>query len=179
MRRRPYGLGMIEVLLSLVLVGIVLGLVARGYQVINQLSVVSYRMSQKLELSTFVRRMASELSCALTVTSGAEEVTFTRSDPTLNIAHDEPRDRLPWPLPEPPPAAVDLNTLNLTVRYFLDSASNEVRRTSQGNTTSVATDIGRFEVTFADRNQVATISVGPEDLTSGVTTSMYLPVVAP
>lgn len=179
MRKRSYGIGMIEVLLSLVLVGIILGLVARGYQVLNHLSIVSYKMSQKLELSSFLRRLGSELSTAVTVTPGANQVSFTKTDPTLNLTHNETRDRLPWPLPAPLPGSVDLDALNVNVRYFLDTTNKEVKRTYGGVTTTAVADVGQFSVTFASQNRLATISARPEDNTAGVTTTVYLPVVRP
>ena len=179
MRRRARGVGMIEVLLSLILVGIILGLVARGYQVLNQLSVVSYKMSQKLELSSFLRRLGAELSGAITVTPGVDQVTFTKTDPTLNLEHDEARDRLPWPIPAPPPASVDLDTLNVTVRYFLDNTKKEIRRTYRGVTSTSVANVGAFSVTFDQQNRLATLTVKPDDNTAGATTTVYLPVVRP
>ncbi len=173
------GFGILESLLSLVLIGIVLAIVARAYQALNRLSVASYEMSQKLELSTFLRHFSYEVSDALEIEDiSSGSVTFRRTRPGLHARREEPSLRLPWELPNPRPANRDLTIDVIPVHYFFDDAEKRVMRQQETLAAeTVCRDVGLFTPSVSGR--ILTIEAKPKNMTASLITSIYLPAVSP
>ena len=165
---------MIEVLLSLVVVGMLLGLVAKGYQTVSRLNEASYRLSQKLEAATFLRRLSAGMSSASVLTPLASGVRILKTNPAYNVLYNEPFPRLPWPIT---PTPVDLNAGQITVNFTLNATLGEIRRQVGSETSVVLERTKTFTVTRAGR--VATVLLEPEGLSLGWSTKVHLPGVAP
>lgn len=172
-QRRPRGLGVIEVLLSLVLVGMLLGLVAKGYQTVNRLNQASYELSQKLEIAAFIRRLSGELSSARSVTPSAGGLSLTRINPVYNRTYNESFNRLPWPIPGGP---ADLNAGTIAVTYQLNSAK-QITRTLGSDTTVAVEDVGAFSLAVS--GQKAELTIQPGNMSAGWKTEVFLPGVTP
>jgi hypothetical protein len=181
-RRGVQGFGIVEALISLFIVGIILGVVARGYQALNRLQLASYQMSIRLELMSFLHRLSYEASSALTMTTSATGFSFQRVNPTLNLRRNQPAPaRLPWPIPVPPPATAELLTgaSLVTTTFAYDAASKEVRRTAFGATSPVAFDVGEFLVSTESLGRILRIQIRPSTMTAPVRVKALLPVIIP
>ena len=181
-RRRLLGFGIIESLISLFIIGIILGVVARGYQALNRLQLASYQMSIRLELMSFLHRLSYEASSALTLTTTATGFTFERVNPTLNLNDNEPAPtRLPWPLDGPPATTTGLLIApNLeTTSYAYDAASMEVRRTAFGATSVMTREVGEFAASTTAGGRILRILIRPSNMTAPVVVRTLLPVVTP
>lgn len=179
--RRPRGFGIIEALISLFIVGIILGVVARGYQALNRLQLASYQMSIRLELMGFLHRMSYEASAALSMAVTSSGFTMDRLNPTLNLQRNQaPPARLPWPIPEPAETTGLLTAPNLvTTVYAYDSTSKEVRRTAFGATSAVAMNVGEFRPTLEGGGRILRVLIRPDNMTAPVVVKALLPVVTP
>jgi type II secretory pathway pseudopilin PulG len=190
-RRRLLGFGIIESLISLFIIGIILGVVARGYQALNRLQLASYQMSIRLELMSFLHRLSYEASSALTLTTTATGFTFQRVNPTLNLNYYEPPPaRLPWRLDPvtglnghdgPPATTTGMFTApNLeTTSYAYDAASLEVRRTAFGATSVMTREVGEFAASTTAGGRILRILIRPSNMTAPVVVRTLLPVVTP
>jgi type II secretory pathway pseudopilin PulG len=181
-RRRIIGFGIIESLISLFIIGIILGVVARGYQALNRLQLASYQMSIRLELMSFLHRLSYEASSALTLTTTATGFTFERVNPTLNLNYIEPApSRLPWPLDGPPATSTGMFTApNLeTTIYAYDAVDLEVRRTAFGATSTMEREVGEFAVSTESGGRILRILIRPSNMTSPVVAKTLLPVLRP
>lgn len=172
---------MAETLLSLFVVGIILGIVGRGYQALSRLNLASYQMSQRMELTAFLQRLSHEVSSAikLSITSGG--ITFTRVNPTLNLEYRQPMPtRLPWPIP---PNATSSGLLNpaylVSTNYLFLTASKEIQRTAFGGSEIVAVNVGEFTPALDSGGRVLSVEMRPGEMTSPVKVRMLLPVVQP
>jgi type II secretory pathway pseudopilin PulG len=95
---------LIEALISLALMGLVLGVIVGGYQRVSQISLVSASYSERLELVAAIHRLQSELPSAISISlPGPDQLDMVRVDPSLNRQAMEARNRLPWPIPIPLP----------------------------------------------------------------------------
>lgn len=174
------GFGIAETLVSLLIVGIILGVVARGYQAMSRLNLATYQMSQRMELSSFLQRVSYEVCSALQVTPTANGFTYQRIDPTLNLLYEEPETgRLPWPIPVGGSGDVMNPVFRVTVSYEFDSASNSIRRTAFSQTTTEAVNIGEFKATLEAGGRVLGLSARPKEMTAEEKTRVLLPVVQP
>lgn len=179
-RREQLGFGIVEALVSLVIVGIILGVVARGYQALSRLNLATYQMSQRMELSSFLQRLSYEVSSALKVTTQSDGFSFQRIDPTLNLEYEEPSTgRLPWPIPPGATGDVLNPAYRVTVAYEFDSANNRIRRTAFSETTTEAVNIGEFSATLEAGGKVLALSARPKEMTAEEKTRVLLPVVQP
>lgn len=168
-----------ETLISMVLVGVILGLVARGYQALNRLNLASYQMSQRLEFMSFLQRLTYEASSALTMTTSPSQIQFQRINPTLNLTRNQPAPtRLPWPIDVPPSTTGLLTAPNLvTTRYQYNAASKEIRRTAFGTTVVAIGDIGEFLAGTEAGGRILWVQVRPENMTAAVRARVLLPVM--
>ncbi len=178
-KKRFRGFGIVEALISLFVVGIILGIVARGYQALNRLQLASYQMSIRLELLSFLQRLSHEASSALSLTTTASGFSFQRIDPTLNTQRDQPAPaRLPWPIPDPATTTGILTgPCLITTTYSFDSTDKEVSRTAFGETITVAREIGEFLVGTEAAGKILWVQCRPSNMTSPVKARVLLPVV--
>lgn len=180
-RQHNRGFGILETLMVMLLVGVVLGIVARGYQTLSRLNLATYQMSQRMELTAFLQRLTYEVASALSITVSTGSLDFYRIDPTLNLQYNQPAPaRLPWPIP---PAATSSGLLNPTyqkrTRYELLAASKEIRRTAFGVSDIVAVNIGEFTPTLESGGLVLAVTMRPGEMTAPVKARVLLPVVTP
>lgn len=183
------GFGLIETLMSMLLVGVILGIVARGYQAMSRLNLATYQMSQRMELSAFLQRLSFEVSSALTISTTPNGFVFQRIDPTFNLEYEEkvpvgdPLPRLPWPIPPAIPTDTPLNLLlpayRVSVEYAFDADTNTIRRTSYDQTTIQAVSVGEFTADLEQGGRILALSAKPKEMTSAVKTRILLPVVRP
>jgi type II secretory pathway pseudopilin PulG len=175
------GFGIVETLMSMLIVGIILGIVARGYQALSRLNLASYQMSQRMELSAFLQRLSFEVASAIKITTSANGFSFQRIDPTLNLSYNEPATgRLPWPLP---PGVTSVNVMlpayQVAVGYQFIPANNTIERTAFSRTTTEAVSVGEFLPTLESGGRILAISMKPKEMTSAVKARILLPVVRP
>jgi type II secretory pathway pseudopilin PulG len=180
-RNRTAGFGLLETLMVMLLVGVILGIVARGYQTLSRLNLATYQMSQRMELSAFLQRLSYEVASAVSISTGSGTLSFDRVDPTLNLLHDQPAPaRLPWPWPSNPTNAGLLNPLYLkSVSYTFDSANFKIERAAFGDTQVVAVNVGEFLVSLESGGRILDMSMRPKEMTSAVQARVFLPVVSP
>lgn len=183
MRRSDRGFGVIETLMALFLVGIILGMVGRGYQALSRLNLAAYQMSQRMELTSFLQRLNNEVTNAITLQVVGDGFDFSRIDPTLNLNYEsKPPTRLPWPLPLGGAlSSVDLlaSTYRINTSYRFDVDSNEIRRTAFSATSTVAVDVGEFQATLGSSGRTLLVMVRPKEMTAPVQGRIFLPVVTP
>ncbi len=180
-RKRLRGFSVAETLLSLLVVGIILGIVARGYQALSRLNLATYQMSQRMELTAFLQRLSHEVSSAIKMTVASGNITFSRVNPTLNLEYEETTStRLPWPIP---PNATSSGLLNpayiVTNNYQYLPVSKEIQRTAFGGTETVAVNIGEFTPALETGGRVLAVEVRPGEMTASVKVRILLPVVRP
>lgn len=180
-RNGQRGFGVAETLLSLLVVGIILGIVARGYQALSRLNLATYQMSQRMELTAFLQRLTHEVSSAIKITIASGNITFTRVNPTLNLEYNQPMPtRLPWPIP---PNATSTGLLNpaylVTTTYVFLPESKEVQRTAFGSSEIVAVNVGEFTPLLESGGRVMSVVMRPGEMTSPVKARVLLPVVQP
>ena len=183
------GFGLLETLMSMLLVGVILGIVARGYQAMSRLNLATYQMSQRMELSAFLQRLSFEVSSAVTISTTSSGFIFHRIDPTFNLEYEEiapsggPPPRLPWPISSPPPAEPPLNLMlpayRVSVEYTFDPATYSIQRTAYNQTTTQAVSVGEFSADLEAGGRVLAVSASPKEMTSPVKTRILLPVVRP
>lgn len=170
----------------MVLVGVILGIVGRGYQALNRLNLASYQMSIRLEFIAFLQRLSYETQSALTINTTATTLSFTRIDPTLNLNYNSPAaSRLPWPLLAPPtttglglPGDPWNNAANrVTTSYAYNAVAKEVRRTAFGSTTTQIREIGEFLVALESGGRVITVQMRPASFTAPVKMRALLPLI--
>lgn len=178
-RARKRGFGILEALISLFVVGIILGIVARGYQALNRLQLASYQMSIRLEILSFLQRLTHEASSALTLTVTGTGFSFQRINPTLNMQRDQPAPaRLPWPIPNPATTTGLLTGPSLvTTTYAFDVGNKEVNRTAFGTTIVVARDIGEFLCGTEAGGKILWVQCRPASMTAPVKAKVLLPVI--
>ena len=166
--------------MSLLLVGVVLGIVGRGYQAMNRLKLASYQMSQRMEISAFLQRLSYEVSSAVSVSILSDGFTFQRIDPTLNLTRNETNSRLPWPIPTNVATSDPLNAAyRVRTDYRFDSLSSELRRTAFSRTTTELVNVGEFDVTLEQGGRILNVSMRPGEMTAATRTRILLPVVQP
>lgn len=177
--RGRHGFGIVESLISLFVVGIILGVVAKGYQALNRLQLASYDMSIRIELISFLQRLTYEASSALSLTTAATSFQFQRINPTLNNQRDQaPPARLPWPLPIPPSTTgVLTGPALITTSYSFNAAATEVSRTAFGQTIVVARDVGEFTCGTEAVGKILWVQCRPKNMTAAVKAKVLLPVV--
>jgi hypothetical protein len=171
----------VEALISLFVVGIILGVVGRGYQALNRLQLASYQMSIRLELMSFLHRLSYEASSALSLTISGAGFSFQRINPTLNLRWAQPAPaRLPYPIPNPPTTTGLLTGPSLvTTTYAYDAPSKEVRRTAFGTTSAVALEVGEFVAVTEAGGRILKVRIRPSNMSAPVTVKALLPVVTP
>lgn len=165
----------------MLLVGVVLGIVARGYQTLSRLNLATYQMSQRMELTNFLQRLCYELTSAFTISATDGLITFTRADPTQNLEYNQPAPaRLPWPIPLGATAAsLDNPSLRVTTEYRLLSDSKEIQRTAFGDSNIVAVNVGEFRASMEPGGRVITVAMKPGEMTAAVQARIVLPLVRP
>jgi type II secretory pathway pseudopilin PulG len=174
------GFGVVETLMTMLLVGVVLGIVGRGYQTLSRLNMASYQMSQRMELTTFLQLLSYEVSCAITVQPGMDSLSFQRLDPTLNLGYYQPAPtRLPWPIPSGATAGDLIGPYLETVEYQLNGSEKQMERTAFGETSVVAVNVGAFEASLGSQGRILTLTIRPGEMTAPVKTQVLLPVVRP
>ena len=174
MRLGKRGFGLIEVLLSLVLVGMVLGLVAKGYQTATRLNQASYRLSQKLEAATFLRRLSAGMSAATELDPLPNGVQIKKIDPKYNVTYMESFSRLPWPTSS---SSADLDAGMITVDYILDTVDKTISRKVGLEVNVVLERVGAFTVTRDGR--IADVELVSLDSGDGWSVRVHLPGVSP
>lgn len=172
---------MVETLITMALVGVILGIVGRGYQTLSRLNLATYQMSQRMELTAFLQRFSYEVSSALSVETGEGFISFQRIDPTLNLEHIEPAPaRLPWPIP---PNATSTGLLNpsfqVTVRYDLLPEEKQVRRTAFETEETVAVNVGEFTPALESGGRILSVVMRPAEMTAPVKSRILMPVLTP
>lgn len=182
--RRPGGFGILEALMALLMVGVILGIVARGYQAMNRMNLATYQMSQRMELSAFLQRLSNEVMSALSVTVNSSGFSFTRINPTLNLTYFESTLRLPWePINGIPPGVTTADLMNaayqVTTTYRFDSPANQIERTAFGETSIEAVNVGEFSAATESGGRILAIMVRPKEMTAEVKARVLLPVVTP
>lgn len=180
-QRTQRGFGVAETLLSLLVVGIILGIVGRGYQALSRLNLATYQMSQRMELTAFLQRLSHEVCSAIKMTVVSGNITFTRVNPTLNLEYKQPMPtRLPWPIP---PTATSSGLLNpaflVSTNYQFLTASKEIQRTAFGSSEIVAVNVGEFTPSLESGGRVLSVEVRPGEMTSSVKVRVLLPVIQP
>ena len=175
------GFGVVETLMTMLLVGVILGIVARGYQTLSRLNLASYQMSQRMELTSFLQMLSYEVSSAIKVSAGLGVLRFDRVDPTLNLERNQPAPtRLPWPIP---PSATSSGLFNPafleSVEYRLDTAEKHLERTAFGETAVVAVNVGAFETRLESGGRLLFLTLSPGEMTAPVMARVLLPVVQP
>ncbi len=181
MRSPERGFGIAETLMALFLVGVILGLVARGYQALSRLNLATYQMSQRMELTSLLQRLSYEVAGALSIETLGDSLRFQQIDPTLNLNHEQlPPARLPWPIPQPPPT-VDLlgAPYQVLTEYRFEPTEHEILRTIYGETSTVAVDIGEFQPVMDPSDPILTITVRPKEMTASTHARIFLPLVQP
>lgn len=179
-RSAEAGFGIVETLMSMLLVGVILGIVARGYQAMNRLNLATYQMSQRMELSAFLQRLSYETSSALSIAVLTDGFTFERIDPTFNLQFEDSSIRLPWPIP---PTVVTADPMSAAYRveteYRFNSAENRIERTAFSETTVEAVSVGAFDVSLEPGGRTILVSMKPKEMTAAVAARILLPVVQP
>lgn len=180
-RKSERGFSVIETLMTMLLVGIILGIVARGYQALSRLNLATYQMSQRMELTSFLQRLSYEVCSALKMTVTSDGLSFTRVDPTLNLEYREPPPtRLPWPIPSGATSTGLLNPAYLvTTQYQFLPTTKEIQRTAFGESSIVAVNVGEFIPTLESGGRVISFVMRPGEMTSPVHARVLLPVVQP
>lgn len=178
-RRGESGFGIIETLLTMLLVGIILGIVGRGYQTLSRLNLATYQMSQRMELSSFLQRLSYEVSGAITLTASDNSITFTRVDPTLNLQREEAANsRLPWPIPaEATTSDLFAPTFLIQSIYYFSPETQEINRRAFDQTETIAVNIGEFTTSLESDGRILSVQIRPGEMTSPVSTRIFLPVV--
>ncbi len=178
-RKSKRGFSVLETLMAMFLVGIILGIVGRGYQALSRLNLATYQMSQRMELTSFLQRLSYEVSSALNLTVASGNLTFTRVNPTLNLAHEEPPPtRLPWPIPPGAPSSGLFNPAYLvSTQYQFLIDSKEIQRTAFGESAIVAVNVGEFTPTLESGRRVISFVMRPAEMTAPVHARVLLPVV--
>lgn len=184
MKRRPGGFGIVEALMALMLVGVILGIVARGYQAMSRMNLATYQMSQRMELSSFLQRLSNEVTSALSVTITGNGFTFKRIDPTLNLTYYESAPRLPWqPINGIPPGTTTADPMNaayqVTTTYAFDSANFQIQRTAYNVTTVETTNVGEFTPVLESGGRILAVTMRPKEMTAEVKARILMPVVTP
>lgn len=179
-RSQQIGIGLVEALISLLLVGVILGIVARGYQAMSRLNLATYQMSQRMELSAFLQRLSYEVSSAVKLSILADGFTFQRIDPTLNLNYNEATMRLPWPIPPGTTVADPMNAAyEIRTDYRFNAANFEIQRTAYSRTTVEAVNVGEFQATLEPGGRMLSISMKPKEMTAAAKARILLPVVVP
>ena len=181
------GFGILETLMSMLLVGVILGIVARGYQAMSRLNLATYQMSQRMELSAFLNRLSYEVVSALEITTTSTGFSFERINPTYNLIREQPASsRLPWSdgVPIPPPLGVnkvDLlkSTYWVSISYQFLPAENKIVRTSYAQTTDAVVNVGQFTVNLESGGRILSVETRPKEMTAPVKARILLPVVIP
>ncbi len=170
--------------MSLFLVGVILGIVGRGYSAMNRMNLATYQMSQRMELSAFLQRVSNEVTSALSVSIIGNGFSFRRIDPTLNLNYYESTPRLPWvPVNGIPPGTTTANPMSsayqITVTYRLNTTDFQVERTAFSSTSVEVINVGEFSATTAAGGRVLEISARPKEMTAASRARILLPVVTP
>lgn len=178
-RRDQRGFGLIETLMTMLLVGVILGIVGRGYQTLSRLNLASYQMSQRMELTAFLQRLNYEVASALSIQTASGALSFNRIDPTLNLSYEERTSpRLPWPLggAAPSPGLLSPN-YQVKTDYLLLPEEKQIQRTAFGSSEIVAVNIGEFVPTLESGGRVLAVVMRPGEMTAPVKSRLLLPVV--
>ena len=182
MTRRPVrsyaGFGILETLAAMFLVGLILGLVARGYQALSRLNLASYQMSQRMELATFLNRLSYEVVSALTVTTNSAGFSFERIDTSHVLNHTAPGARLPWPVLSSASATGLMGPAYRTrVTYAFVSSESRIERTAYSQTINEVGGVGEFATLLEPGGRVLSIDLKPKEMVAGVKARIFLPVV--
>lgn len=170
--------------MALLMVGVILGIVARGYQAMNRMNLATYQMSQRMELSAFLQRLSSEVASALSITISSTGFSFKRIDPTLNLSYYESAPRLPWqPINGIPPGITTADPMNsayqVTTTYSFDSVNNQIERTAFNATTIESVNVGEFTAALEAGGHILAVTMRPKEMTAEVKARILLPVVTP
>lgn len=165
--KKRRGMSLVEALLSLVLVGVAMGVVAQLAGLLNNVLRASGQKDSAMEVELAMLHVASELRCACTWTSPVEssyvqvnDVIFSKVDPNKNLDPAGTDSRLPLPVPNPLPILYDGfdSSFIVTVHYYLDSGSGNLVREVGGSTQPVASLVdfsaqnrtdGRLQINFS------------------------------
>ena len=163
----------------MLLVGVIIGLVARGYQALARLNLASYQMSQRMELANFLNRLSYEVASALAVSTSTGAFSFERLDPSAVLLHD-PTSRLPSPFPLAPTAFVPLAaSYRTTIAYSFVPAEWRMQRTAYGESTNELANVGEFTAAVESSGRILVIDMRPREMTAPVRARIFLPVVIP
>ncbi|CAN0358508.1 unnamed protein product [Phaeothamnion confervicola] len=143
--KKRRGMSLVEALLSLVLVGIAMGVVAQLAGLLNNVLRASGQKDAALEVELAMLHVASELRCACTWTSPpnssylqVNELVFSKVDPDKNPDPAASDSRLPLPVSNPLPLLYNGfdSSFMVTVRYYL--ASGTLMREVNGSAQPIA-----------------------------------------
>ena len=177
--RRRAGFGLIETLSTMLLVGVIIGLVARGYQALARLNLASYQMSQRMELANFLNRLSYEVASALAVTTSAAGFSFERIEPAAVLLH-QPTSRLPSPLPMAPTAFDPIAaSYRVTISYAFVPTDYSIARTAYGDTTTELANVGELKAAVEPSGRVLVLDMRPKEMAAPVKARILLPVVTP
>lgn len=167
--------------MTMLLVGVVLGIVGRGYQAMSRLNLASYQMSQRMELSAFLQRLSYELVSATDISITSTGFRYQRINPVYNLSYNEPAPaRLPWPNPLPPPTVDLMNaSYKVSVEYRYVAAENKVDRIAGPQTSTQAVNIGEFLPVLEPGGKTLLLTSRPKEMTAPLKVRILMPVVGP
>jgi prepilin-type N-terminal cleavage/methylation domain-containing protein len=143
------GVSLVEVLISLLIMSIVMGIVAQLSHLFGSVSSFSSQNDQGMQVELAMWQVGCEAQCGTVRVSPvdgslavAPQLSFTRVDPSQNPEPATPTSRLPLPIPSPVPTS--WNGFNppatVSVLYYLDTSSGNLMRqvTPPGTAQAVA-----------------------------------------
>ena len=197
MKKRPYAFTLYEAVLTLALVGLVLGMVAEGYQRLSTLNSISVAASKRTEILAQMHNLCAQIgNCyGYTIVSPNQlklDVVDPADAPSLDLTYFE-NGRLPWPLPSGPPLSVPYpiqrSPYLITITFLWQPGTSGNPGSILKNTAPVSPNrtvasstpflcgLSNFQVTADACRQLIHVELTPSDSNNSLNVTAYMPLV--